>query len=100
MDKTSAVLPFETPSAARAAPVTTGMEVRARLRFKDAGVLPLVLLIGLGVVLTAAAVQDSAAIHRQAVVITTRLQMQAYRQNALEWQAIAEGDASLGIAAE
>lgn len=67
---------------------------------KDAGSLALVLLIAFGLIYIAAAVQDSAALHRQAVVINMRLQMYAYRQNALEWQAIAELEVTPEIATE
>lgn len=70
------------------------------LPLKDAGALVLVLLIALGLIYTAAAVQESAALHSKAVVVNTRLQMHAYHQNALEWQAIAEGEVTPKIAAE
>ncbi len=84
MAKPSATLLFGTPSEARAAPRTTGKEVLFLSRFKDAGVFALVLLLALGIVFMAVAVQESAAMHRQAVTVVTRLQMQAYRHSALE----------------
>jgi diguanylate cyclase (GGDEF)-like protein/PAS domain S-box-containing protein len=98
MDETSTALPFATSSPAQAIPDRSRTGVT--LPRKDAGALVLVLLIALGIIYTAAAVQESAAMHRQAVAINTRLQMQAYHQNALEWQARARGEVTPKIAAE
>lgn len=99
MNRISTSLPLGAAQAALTALKKLRVKV-APSRLTDASIFASVLILAVVVALMAVDLGKRATSHHRAVTLNALLQMQAYRQNALEWQAIAKGKASSEIAHE